>query len=137
MDSLKIIQKGIDYIEENLKSELTAKELSKMAGFSVFYYYKLFHAAVGIPLMQYIIRRKLLNAIYDIGQGNKMIDVAIKIATDLYFTRLSSLDMCMDRNGVWRVIEINLAGHQTIQLSQYAGEPFFGSFWTTIAFPLR
>lgn len=59
---------------------------------------------------------------------DKMVNVAKKIAADLYFTRLSSLDMCMDRNGAWRVIEINLMGQQTIRFSQYAGEPFFGPF---------
>ena len=31
--NLEIIQKSIDYIEENLKTNITAKELSEMAGF--------------------------------------------------------------------------------------------------------
>ena len=51
--NLSIIQKSIDYIEENLKSDITAKELSEMAGFSVFHYYRLFQSAVGLPVMQY------------------------------------------------------------------------------------
>ena len=63
---LTIIQKSIDYIEDNLKTDITAKELSEMAGFSMFHYYRLFHSAVGLPVMQYITRRRLLNALYDI-----------------------------------------------------------------------
>ena len=73
----EIIQKSLDYIEENLKCEITARELCERAGFSLFHYYRLFHTAVGMPVMQYILRRKLLNAIYEISRGEKMIDVAL------------------------------------------------------------
>lgn len=74
---LTIIQKSIDYIEDNLKTDITAKELSEMAGFSIFHYYRLFQSAVGMPVMQYITRRRLLNALYDVHCGEKMITVAL------------------------------------------------------------
>ena len=74
---VKIMQESLDYIEDNIKCEITAEELSVLAGFSLFHYYRLFHTAVGMPVMQYILRRRLLNAIYDISQGEKMIDVAL------------------------------------------------------------
>lgn len=74
---LTIIQKSIDYIEENLKTDITAKELSEMAGFSIFHYYRLFQSAVGMPVMQYITRRRLLNALYDMHCGEKMVIVAL------------------------------------------------------------
>lgn len=77
MDYLDIMQNSIDYIEENLKSELSAYQLAKNAGFSLFHYYRLFQGAVGIPVMQYVLRRKLYNAIYEISYGEKMIDVAL------------------------------------------------------------
>ncbi len=73
----EIIQDSIDYIEENIKCDISASELSEKAGFSLFHYYRLFQTAVGMPVMQYILRRRLLNAIYDIECGNKMIDVAL------------------------------------------------------------
>ena len=75
--NLTIIQKSIDYIEDNLKTDITAKELSEMAGFSLFHYYRMFQSAVGLPVMQYITRRKLLNALYDMHCGEKMIAVAL------------------------------------------------------------
>ena len=75
--NLTIIQKSIDYIEDNLKTDITAKELSEMAGFSMFHYYRLFQSAVGLPVMQYITRRRLLNALYDIHCGEKMVVVAL------------------------------------------------------------
>ncbi len=75
---IRMIQESLDYIEDNIKCEITALELSEKAGFSLFHYYRLFHTAVGMPVMQYILRRRLLNAIYDISCGNKMIDVALQ-----------------------------------------------------------
>jgi len=74
---LTIIQKSIDYIEDNLKTDITAKELSESAGFSLFHYYKLFQNAVGMPVMQYITRRRLLNALYDMHCGEKVIAAAL------------------------------------------------------------
>lgn len=75
--NLTIIQKSIDYIEDNLKTDITVKELSEMAGFSMFHYYRLFQSAVGLPVMQYITRRRLLNALYDMHCGEKMVVVAL------------------------------------------------------------
>lgn len=77
MNYLDIMQNSIDYIEKNLKSELSAYELAENAGFSLFHYYRLFQGAIGIPVMQYILRRKLHNAIYEISSGKKIIDVAL------------------------------------------------------------
>lgn len=80
----KNIQDSIDYIEDNLKSEFTVQELSENAGFSLFHYYRLFRIAMGMPVMQYIVRRKLLHAIYEISEGNKMIDVALQYGFETY-----------------------------------------------------
>lgn len=77
MDHREIIQCSIDFIEENLKAEITAEELAKAAGFSLFHFYRLFQSVVGMPVMQYIVRRKLQNAIYEISCGSKMIDAAL------------------------------------------------------------
>lgn len=72
-----LIQNSLDYIEDNVKCDITAQELSDQAGFSLFHYYRLFQTAVGLPVMQYILRRRLLHAIYEISCGGKMIDVAL------------------------------------------------------------
>lgn len=80
----KLIQKSIDYIEDHLKADISAAELSDMAGFSLFHYYRLFSCAVGMPVMQYVLRRRLLNAIYEISCGNKMIDAALNYGFETY-----------------------------------------------------
>lgn len=78
MNYLDIIQSSIDYIEENLKTEITAQELANRANFSLFHFYRLFRSATGMPVMQFIIRRKLLNAIYEVHCGGKMIEVGLE-----------------------------------------------------------
>ena len=74
----ELIQESLDYIEDNLTCEISAQELSERAGFSLFHYYRLFQTAVGLPVMQYILRRRLLSAIYEISCGSKMIDVELR-----------------------------------------------------------
>ena len=78
------IQKSIDYIEDNLKSEFTVEELSEVAGFSLFHYYRLFRTAVGMPVMQYVVRRRLLHGMYEIGSGHSMVDVALEYGFSTY-----------------------------------------------------
>lgn len=84
MENIDIIQNSIDYIEENLKAELTAEELAENAGFSLFHYYRIFQAEVGMPIMHYILLRKLKNAIYEISCGKKAIDVAMDYGFETY-----------------------------------------------------
>lgn len=79
-----IIQSSIEYIENNLCSELTAQELSEKAGFSLFHYYRLFTSTVGIPVMQYITRRRLLYAVYEMSKGMKKADAALLYGFDTY-----------------------------------------------------
>ncbi len=84
MDSRTIIQQSLDYIEENLKTETTAGELADMAGFSLFHYYRLFQQATGLPVMQYILRRRLLHGVYAMKQGSTKIDAALLYGFDTY-----------------------------------------------------
>ena len=50
MDTRQIIQKSLDYIEDNLQTDITAEELAEEAGFSLFHYYRLFQQATGLPV---------------------------------------------------------------------------------------
>jgi len=84
MDSRAIIQKSLDYIEENLRTVITAAELAEMAGFSLFHYYRLFQQATGMPVMQYILRRRLLHGVYAMKQGSTKTDAALLYGFDTY-----------------------------------------------------
>lgn len=56
-----------------------------------------------------------------------LLESSNKISSNIFYSRLTSLDFCLDINEVWRPIEVNIFG-QTIRFSQYAGTPFFGEF---------
>jgi len=78
VDYIEIIQNSIDYIEENLKEELTVESIAKLTGFSTYHYYRLFNAYVGMPVMQYIRRRRLLYGINElVKHGKRIIDIAM------------------------------------------------------------
>ena len=84
MNNREIIQKSIDEIEANLQREITAAELADRAGFSLFHYYRLFQQATGLPVMQYILRRRLLHGVYAMKQGSSKIDAALAYGFDTY-----------------------------------------------------
>lgn len=77
MDSRQIIAETVTYINAHLTEQLTAQELAKKAGFSTYYYCKLFTLYMGIPVMEYIRRQRLAYAAYDICDGKRIIDVAL------------------------------------------------------------
>ena len=84
MDNRTIIQISLDYIEDHLQTDITAAELAEMAGFSLFHYYRLFQQATGLPVMQYILRRRLLHGVYAMKQGSSKIDAALAYGFDTY-----------------------------------------------------
>lgn len=84
MDNRTIIQRSLEYIEENLQAEITAAELAEQAGFSLFHYYRLFQHATGLPVMQYILRRRLLHGVYAMKQGLSKTDAALRFGFDTY-----------------------------------------------------
>ena len=78
------IQKTLDYVENNVKEDITAEDLAGIAGYSVFHFYRSFQSAVGVPVMQYILRRKLMHAISEIGSGRKKNDVVYEYGFETY-----------------------------------------------------
>ena len=84
MDNRAMIQTSLDYIEENLQAEITAAELAETAHISLFHYYRLFQQATGMPVMQYILRRRLLHGVYAMKQGSSKIDAALLYGFDTY-----------------------------------------------------
>lgn len=84
MEDREIIQRGLDYIEKMLESEITAAELAAMAGFSLYHYYRIFQQHTGLPVMRYIQRRRLLHGIYTIAQGSTKTDAAMRFGFDTY-----------------------------------------------------
>ena len=60
------LQKVIDYIEDNLESKLELEHIAKVAGYSVSHFYRVFGAIVGCSVKEYVRRRKLSKAVFDV-----------------------------------------------------------------------
>lgn len=84
MNTREIIQQSLDYIEYNLKAEFSVDELCAMAGYSRVHYSRMFQYYLGFTPSEYIVRRKLLYAVYDIAKGNAKIDVALSYGFETY-----------------------------------------------------
>lgn len=84
MQNANIIRTSIAYIEQNLKTDITAEELARMAGYSVWHYQRMFAQVVGVPLAAYINRRRLDCALAEIGAKRKAVDAAMEYGFDSY-----------------------------------------------------
>lgn len=84
MQNADIIKSGINYIEQNLKTDITPEELAQMAGYSVWHYQHLFAQVIGVPLAAYINRRRLDRALAEISDKRKAVDAALEYGFDSY-----------------------------------------------------
>jgi AraC family transcriptional regulator len=73
-----IIQNILDIIENRITERINPQELARESGYSATHLGRLFMRVTGMTLMVYITRRKLQYALYDLGCGEKILDVAVK-----------------------------------------------------------
>lgn len=79
MDSLKNMNGAIKFIEENLTNEIDFKEVARLAFCSEYHFKRMFSFLAGISLSEYIRRRRLTLAAFELKNSNiKVIDIAIK-----------------------------------------------------------
>lgn len=79
MDSLKRMNQAIQYMEENLENTIDYKEMARIAHCSEYHFKRMFSFLAGVPLSEYIRRRKLSAAAFELRDNNvKVIDVAVK-----------------------------------------------------------
>ncbi|MGG1679284.1 GyrI-like domain-containing protein [Neobacillus sp. NRS-1170] len=79
MDLLKNMNEALQYIEENLNQEIDFKEVAKLAFCSEYHFKRMFSFLAGITLSEYVRRRRLTLAAFELNNSNsRIIDVAIK-----------------------------------------------------------
>ena len=87
-------ESAIEYIEENLTSNIDFKMVAQNAKCSSYHFQRMFSSLVGIPLSEYIRRRRLTLAAIEIQNSDeKIIDIALKYGYDTHssFTRAFQL----------------------------------------------
>lgn len=79
MDFISNMNQALDYIEANLTEEIPYDKLAQAAHCSVYHFQRFFTYISGIPLSEYIRRRKLSCAALELQQSDiKIIDLAVK-----------------------------------------------------------
>ena len=79
MEWIERLNDAISYIEEHLTEEIDMNQLGRIACCSSYHFQRMFTYMAGVPLSEYIRRRKMSLAAVDLqGRGMKIIDVAGK-----------------------------------------------------------
>lgn len=79
MDLLRNMNRALHYIEENLTNDIDFREVARLALCSEYHFKRMFSFLAGITLSEYIRRRRLTLAAFELKDSNiKVIDVAIK-----------------------------------------------------------
>lgn len=79
MEWIKRLNKAIEYIEEHLTTEMDYEQLGCIACCSSYHFQRMFSYMAGMPLAEYIRKRKMSLAAVDLqGSDAKIIDIAEK-----------------------------------------------------------
>lgn len=79
MDTLENMKNAINYIEDNLDAEIEYAQVAQIALCSQYHFQRMFSFLIGIPLSEYIRRRRLTLAAFDLQNSNeKIINLALK-----------------------------------------------------------
>ncbi len=77
MNYSNAISECIEFIEENIKSDLTPEVIANQCGYSAFHFSRIFNINKEITLMEYVKKRRLSLAAIDLFKGGRIIDIAL------------------------------------------------------------
>jgi len=79
MDITKSLNKAMEYVERNLDKEIDIIEVSKIAGCSAFSFTRMFPFLAGISFNEYLRKRRLTKAGYELqNTDKKILDLSLK-----------------------------------------------------------
>lgn len=78
MEWIERLNNAIAYIEENLTETIDYEQLGRIACCSAYHFQRMFAYMAGVPLSEYIRRRRMSLAAVELQGGEKIIDVAGK-----------------------------------------------------------
>jgi AraC family transcriptional regulator len=83
MEWLARLNSAVIYIEEHLTDNIDIEKVAQIACCSPFHFQRMFSYLAEVPLAEYIRRRKMTRAAFDLQNGDeKVIDVALKYGYD-------------------------------------------------------
>lgn len=82
MEWVARMNQALEYLESHLTEEIDLKRPARIAGCSVYHFQRIFPCLAGIPLSEYLRRRRMSLAAADLMAGEKVVDVALKYGYD-------------------------------------------------------
>ena len=83
MELLTQLNRAMDHIEEHICDDMRLADVSSVTDYSEYHFCRLFYYIAGMPLSEYIRRRKLSLAAMDLQGGrDRVIDLAVKYGYD-------------------------------------------------------
>lgn len=83
MDWIKNMNAAVQYIETRLTGEIDYQHVARLADCSAYHFQRVFSYMAGVTLAEYIRRRRLTLAAFELQQGlGKVIDIALKYGYD-------------------------------------------------------
>ncbi|UQZ34101.1 AraC family transcriptional regulator [Paenibacillus sp. PK3_47] len=90
METIRLLQQAIDYVEHHLGSAVEVEDIAAAAQTSKYHFQRVFHALTGFTVTEYVRNRRLTLAAEELaGSDGKVIDIALKYGyeTPEAFTR--------------------------------------------------
>lgn len=78
MDWLRNWNEALDELERDLDEVVDVEKLGRLAGCSAYHFQRMFSHLAGVPLSEYIRRRRMTRAAADLQRGGKVMDVALR-----------------------------------------------------------
>ena len=79
MDWIERLNRAMGYIEEHLCDKFEIEEAARIACCSTYHFQRMFAYMAGVPLSEYVRRRRMTLAAVDLQSGGeKVVDVALK-----------------------------------------------------------
>lgn len=83
MEWFENLNKALTYLEENLAGEIDYDKAAQIACCSTYHFQRMFSYIADVPLSEYIRRRRLTKAAFDLqNSGEKIIDIALRYGYD-------------------------------------------------------
>lgn len=83
MEWIEQLNRAINYMEEHLEEGIELEKVAEIACCSAFHFQRMFSYIANIPLSEYIRRRKMTGAAFDLQNKDiKVIDIALKYGYD-------------------------------------------------------
>ena len=82
MQWIERLNEALNYVEENLDGEISYEKAARLADCSTYHFQRMFTYIAGVPLGEYIRRRKLTKAALALQQGEKVLDVSLNYGYD-------------------------------------------------------